>query len=184
MLDLSKFEEKKEFALIKRVVKLGMFVVDIGAHIGYYTALFSELVGMNGKVYAFEPTPDIFLALKKNTPFPNVDHINYVVSSYASLIDNVPFYIFDEPFSSFNSLYRPNTKHQPLGVIKVESVTLDMYHLKGKVGYLKVDVEGGELDVFKGAYILLKNKQIDYIQFEISQAFLEGFMIKSHQFLI
>jgi FkbM family methyltransferase len=38
-----------------KFIKPGMRVVDIGAHIGYYTILFSILVGKEGKVYDFEP---------------------------------------------------------------------------------------------------------------------------------
>ena len=53
-------------ALVKRIVRNGDIVVDIGAHIGYYTLIFARLVGPKGKVFAFEPEPNNFNLLIKN----------------------------------------------------------------------------------------------------------------------
>ncbi len=50
--------EKETATIFKKIVKSGMTVVDAGAHIGYYTRLFSKLVGPTGKVYAFEADPE------------------------------------------------------------------------------------------------------------------------------
>jgi protein-L-isoaspartate O-methyltransferase len=57
--------EPFETQIIQKLVKNGDTVVDLGAHIGYYTALASELVGKNGEVYSFEPEPKNFMLLKK-----------------------------------------------------------------------------------------------------------------------
>ncbi|MEK7482439.1 MAG: FkbM family methyltransferase, partial [Patescibacteria group bacterium] len=59
--------EKETVALCKKILKPGMNAVDIGAHIGYYTMLFSKLVGKNGQVFAFEPEPENFQLLAENT---------------------------------------------------------------------------------------------------------------------
>src|SRR2546422_5286600 len=55
--------------LIQNEVKTGDVVLDIGAHIGYYTLMFAELVGPHGKVFAFEPVPSNFALLQKNVQF-------------------------------------------------------------------------------------------------------------------
>jgi len=52
--------------VLKKNVKKGDTVVDIGAHIGYFTIILSDLVGNDGKVIAFEPNPITFSILKKN----------------------------------------------------------------------------------------------------------------------
>lgn len=65
--------EQGTTALCKKILRPGMTVVDVGAHIGYYTRLFARLVGPHGKVYAFEPHPDNFAILQRNVrKFKNV----------------------------------------------------------------------------------------------------------------
>src|SRR5438067_10383948 len=44
----------------------GMGIVDIGANVGYYTLLSSRLVGPTGRVFAFEPAPDVYPYLQRN----------------------------------------------------------------------------------------------------------------------
>ena len=53
-------------ALLGKIISPGMTVVDIGANIGYHTLTAANLVGFNGKVYAFEPEPGNFNLLNKN----------------------------------------------------------------------------------------------------------------------
>ncbi len=57
--------EREEIDFLKRVVKPGMVVLDIGANIGFYTRIFSKLVGKEGRVYAFEPERNNYRNLKK-----------------------------------------------------------------------------------------------------------------------
>lgn len=54
-----------ETNIMKNYIKEGDIVIDVGANIGYFTLLFSKLVGENGKVFAFEPESKNFELLKK-----------------------------------------------------------------------------------------------------------------------
>ena len=65
-LSITSEYEGNETELVKREIKEGDLVIDVGANIGYYTLIFAKLVGEKGKVYAFEPEPRSFKLLKKN----------------------------------------------------------------------------------------------------------------------
>jgi len=52
--------EKFLTEVVKKEIKEGGVVLDIGSHIGYFTLIFARLVGKTGKVFAFEPAPSSF----------------------------------------------------------------------------------------------------------------------------
>ena len=60
------FNAEKEIKILHKFVEYDDVVLDIGANIGYYTVVFSKLVGPNGKVHAFEPIPENFDILNNN----------------------------------------------------------------------------------------------------------------------
>lgn len=173
--------EKKEQELCRGVIKPGQIVFDVGAHVGNYTRLFSELVGPSGHVYAFEPTHLVFNKLKMNAGLSNITLINQAVYSISG---KFKLHEFEQGFDVFNSLRVPTTDHKPVRIVQVDAVSLDWFCKSNKilsVDYLKIDTEGAEREIFRGAEKLLTQKRIGYIQFEISRAFLDGFGINPSQ---
>jgi len=76
--------EPYETKLFKQVMKEEMVVVDVGAHIGYFTLMAAKLVGAKGKVYAFEPDPSNYRLLVKSiheNGYRNVVAIQKAVSN-------------------------------------------------------------------------------------------------------
>ena len=182
--------EVSEQKLVRKLVKAGMTVFDVGAHLGKYTKLLSLLVGENGRVYAFEPTGNSFKKLDsaiKQLGCTNVTLINKAVYSENC---NVVINEFPEEFSSWNSLGLPMMKNpQDTSTLvsieisnEVEAVTLDSFcqqHKISKIDYLKLDVEGSELNALIGTSELLEKKAISYLQFEISKQMLCGLNTKA-----
>ena len=58
--------EPELVSLLKKTLKPGMTVLDLGANIGYFSVISAALVGQNGQVHAFEPMPQNLLRLRKN----------------------------------------------------------------------------------------------------------------------
>lgn len=76
--------EEKTTKFIKDNLKKGDTFIDVGANVGYYTLLASELVGTKGKVYSFEPFEDNWLILSKNL---GMNKIKNCVVFFAALSD-------------------------------------------------------------------------------------------------
>ncbi|HEY3123578.1 MAG TPA: FkbM family methyltransferase, partial [Thermoanaerobaculia bacterium] len=62
----------------RRLIRPGMTVLDLGAHVGYYSRLFSGLVGPKGKVYAFEASPENQTMLRRNLDSPRYANVEVV----------------------------------------------------------------------------------------------------------
>jgi hypothetical protein len=74
-------------ALFKQVLRPGLTVLDIGAHLGYYSLIAADRVGPSGKVFAFEPALDSFLILQQNillNRFSNIVAIQKAVAEVKS----------------------------------------------------------------------------------------------------
>ena len=74
-LSIFKIYEPNQTEIVKKYVHEGDIVVDIGAHVGYYTLLMAQLVGKNGKVYSFEPDPVNFQLLKKSVEINGFENV-------------------------------------------------------------------------------------------------------------
>ncbi len=177
--------ERKEQLLVRRLVKPGMTVLDVGANIGKYTKLLSLLVGGTGRVFAFEPAPSSFQRIQTQVAVEKLANVVPINQAVCDCQGPITLHQFPEEYSSWNSLGRPRMEdpRDPsrlvpiVSEIQVEASTLDGFcrerGLDG-IDYLKLDVEGAELRALKGARQLLERKAIRYLQFEISQKMLEG----------
>jgi FkbM family methyltransferase len=141
---------------IRRVLKPGTVFVDAGAHLGEYTILASAILRSSGRVYAFEPRPDIFELLLQNV---QLNHCQNVAARRTALWHErgvLEFELTPEPATSALRIGRPARAGS--SVIKVQTETLDGYFGDpdmAKPSLIKMDVEGAELNVLRGGRSLL-----------------------------
>lgn len=177
--------EIKEQNLVKTLVKPGMIAFDVGANLGDYSILLSQLVGESGKVYTFEPTSSIFEQLENRLNSQGLNNINIFKKAVFSEDKEIEFHEFPDDYSVWNSIGlpqmpNPENPQENIQIAKteiVEGISLDSFcktHHIETIDYLKIDVEGAESDVLLGTISLLQQKKIRFIQFEISQKMLEG----------
>jgi len=127
--------------------KTGDIVIDVGAAFGFYTITASKRVGQQGKVVAIEPQPNILEMLNRNiklNKLANIITLNYAVYSERSKV---------RLYSNY-SIIQERAGQSLQSYIEVSADTLD--NLLRQVGidevnWIKVDVEGAELEVLKGA---------------------------------
>lgn len=145
--------EKENIQFLKTTIQPGNIIIDIGAHLGLMSAICAQLTGNKGSIYAFEPTPLTFEILKKvirmNGAQNIIQPVNKAVSNFTGELD---FFVDDNDGSNANSLVSRNDKNRNARKTKV--VTLDDFirekELK-KLDLVKIDAEGSELDVLRGA---------------------------------
>lgn len=149
------FFEEGLTKMVLEYLKPGMTFFDIGAHFGYFTLLSSVLVGSEGQVHCFEPTPSTFNMLKANVS----DKSNVVLNNYAVLSERkiVLLNDFGIEYSAYNSLYKATLSPDILPKIKVnkyevESISIDDYVDKQglKPNFIKIDAENSEHNIILG----------------------------------
>lgn len=144
--------------------KMGDVVIDVGAAFGFYTLISSMNVGSKGKIVAIEAQPDSFEMLNYNVRLnglTNVVTLNYAVYSSMGRF---------KLYSNYSLMAERShkSKHK---FVEVEGRTLDYllseYVQIKQVNWIKIDVEGAELEVLKGAHYILSNSKDIRVLIEI-----------------
>jgi len=139
---------------IEEHVGIGMTVLDIGAQSGFYSLLLSKLVGPTGRVIAFEPLPANFRLLEQNVRLNDLTNIDVRHEAVAERSGRMNF---EFPGHESNLVAGPVLAGDSQGVFSVEGVALDDYFSDGEspFQFIKMDVEGAEVDVLRGALKVL-----------------------------
>jgi FkbM family methyltransferase len=144
--------EPAEMHVVERYLRPGMTVLDIGAHHGFYTLLAAKQVGSTGRVIAFEPSPRELERLRMHLRLNHATHAEVVELALGAEEGQTQFFVVEGVESGCNSL-RPPDVADPRRQIVVQRRTLDQVCLERSIGvvdFVKLDVEGGELDVLRG----------------------------------
>jgi FkbM family methyltransferase len=143
--------EPETFAFLRRSCHRGDVALDIGAHIGLFTVVMARLVGPEGKVFSFEPTPATREALKRTVTLNRCDDRTEVrAEAVTDRTGEATFFDTDDLVSNANSLVATD-RHRSGFAVRTVSVDefLSRHHLSA--GCLKIDVEGAELQTLRGA---------------------------------
>lgn len=146
---LGSYEFEKQI-LFAKTIQTGSVVFDIGAHVGFYTLLASELVGSGGKIIAFEPLPRNIHYLKEHLRLNGCKNVTVIEAAVGSEQSNITY--FEEGRNS-------STGHlSSKGRLEVKAVSIDELVSKGEIpppDFIKIDVEGAEFLVLSGAKSIL-----------------------------
>ncbi len=188
-LDLSDFIQRQmylgtyealEGRLVRAHLRPGMTFVDVGANVGYYTALAAECVTSNGRVISFEPSPYAFERLSlmvSNNSLPQVQAVRAGLSDAAGQLN---LYVNLTAGNHAPTLI----EHEGASRTIVQVSTLDEEARRLGVEYidlLKIDVEGYEARVLKGASKLLADRRIRAVLCEFNEYWLRRAGCSSEQ---
>lgn len=186
MTDASKAEHHflKDYLLKGKKNKV---VFDVGGNIGGY-ALDIKQIAPDAQVYSFEPNPKTFKIISEKAKQNNFQVFQYALGNMQG---KVKFYDYEgtgEGGTEHASLYKEvieGVHHKQSIEFEVDITTVDAFakeHGISTIDLLKIDTEGNEMEVLLGATQMLRNGQIEVIQFEfnemnvVSRTFLKDFM--------
>ena len=153
---------------IQELLQPGMNCIDGGAHVGYFSMLFSRMIGSGGTVYSFEPHPKNFALLVNNTKkrrYSNILPLPLALSDKSGDTE-----LFESVSSTGHSIYRLDKKATGR-MARVKSVSLDDFLAERgnpPIHLLKLDIQGAEQAALQGATRLLRDSPDLILMLELS----------------
>ena len=162
-----KIEMNGEEKIIQKLLKeeISPVVFDVGANNGEYSKIVLN-VNRNSQIHLFEPNPKLSQELNKS--FGLLKNITINNIGLGEIEGKYFFYVYPHK-NSLSSIYNRRFFNEKAEKITVKIETIDNYLSKfqiKKVDLLKLDVEGNELNILKGASISINKRKITNIQFE------------------
>jgi FkbM family methyltransferase len=163
--------EPYESQLMITLLRPGMSVIDIGAHVGYYSLLAARVVGSTGRVISFEPSPDNFDLLVTNIRLNGCSKViqaeNAALGDVSGELDlylssyNTGDHRIYSTLSDDDEIFNAGAFRQR---VRVALIALDEYLSErdiAKIDMVKIDVQGAEMGVLSGMKkTLLRNPQL------------------------
>jgi FkbM family methyltransferase len=148
--------EPRERALFAGLVQPGMTVLDVGAHAGLYSLIASKRVGPLGRVIAFEPSPRERERLAAHVRLNKAANVVVEPVALGEEDGEADLFVVDAEETGCNSLLPGEVG--PGHAVRVPLRSLDGYAIRAgleRVDVIKMDVEGAELSVLRGARALI-----------------------------
>lgn len=145
-------DERPIVRLLNRLMRQGDVFFDVGANLGFYSFYVSPMCGKSGSVHAFEANPLLIPHLSRSIELNKVRsniHLNPVAVGSQS---NKQLPLYDPERIGCSSLHVHGWL-DPASVVMVPVITLDDYVRErriDRIGVMKIDIEGAELEAFQG----------------------------------
>jgi FkbM family methyltransferase len=165
--------EFQERLFTRRFLRENDVYVDVGANIGLFTVLAADRVGATGRVFAFEPVPGSFRRLQENIQLNGFTNVSAHQLALSDSGGEAEITIAGDGFDAWNSLGRPymgqEEARERVQVISWDAFAAD-HDLVGKVTMMKIDVEGWESRVLRGAHHTLSRDDAPTLYVEFTPA--------------
>lgn len=147
--------ESNSTAEVKRIITPSMRILEVGANIGYYALLETRLAGPTGHLYAMEPSPFNFALLERNLKLNGLHNYDLYQTAAGATPGTAKFLLSGRSnLSTF--IEREDLTGEE---VDVAVTTLDIFLKDTQVDFIRMDVEGYELEILKGAAIALAQPQ-------------------------
>lgn len=166
---LTNRHEKETIAVLDQLARPGMTMLDVGAHVGYYSCRYARFIGTNGRIFAFEPHPRTFAILQQNVAkYTQVTAVQAALSESTGTAELHDYLImsasgslhYDETMLVLQQSQMRDGDVAPRleeqftpQTFSVQTVTGDQYLADQgieQVDIIKMDIEGAEISALRG----------------------------------
>ncbi|WP_420628066.1 FkbM family methyltransferase [Candidatus Leptofilum sp.] len=166
---LTNRHETETVAQLDRLAAPGMTMLDIGAHVGYYSRRYAKILGENGRIFAFEPHPRTFATLQHNVKhLPQVTAVNLALAEHEGTAELHDYLMmsasgslhYDEAMVALQKAQTHETDIAPrIGqtfaaqTFTVRTTPVDDFLAAQeveRVDLVKMDIEGAEIGALRG----------------------------------
>ena len=158
-----KRNDEQEINLVKKFIKPGSDSIDVGVYRGVYSY---EMSKYSEKVHSFEPNPIIFKYIDKNLKkfIKNIHLYNFALSNQNKTINlKIPIRnsnsnkeIFEEYYEMGKATIHNENNFENYENFEIQTKKIDELNFDNKISFIKIDVEGHELEVIEGAKNTIK----------------------------
>ncbi|WP_052699236.1 FkbM family methyltransferase [Hyphomicrobium sp. 99] len=165
--------------VFRALVRPGMKVIDIGANVGWYSLLAADLIGQSGRLVSFEANPELSAITHRNLMVNGfLERSTVVPCAVYSECKAIDFKIYNHYMGSSSIFATSDTAaefNDSIRELAVNAITLDSYFPAGtKIDFIKIDAEGAEPFILKGATRLLSENPNIQIMMEFAPSILAG----------
>ena len=191
--------DEQEINLVKKFIKSGTDSIDVGVYRGVYSY---EMSKYSEKVHSFEPNPIIFKYINKNLKkfIKNIHLYNFALSNQNKTINlKIPIRnsnsnkeIFEEYYEMGKATIHNENNFENYENFEIQTKKIDELSFDNKISFIKIDVEGHELEVIEGAKntikrdkpVLLVEIEKQYTKKEVAESinFINSLGYKSYFF--
>ncbi len=157
--------EQGTVSVLQRFLKPGSVFVDVGANIGFLSLVAANIVGKTGRVHAFEPFPDTFEILEENKSINDYDQLMTYDFGLGSATEIELIYPENENRGGASIVNHSSEKGVGIKIKKLDDLDFGQ-----RINMMKIDVEGFEFEVLKGAeQTIKKDLPILIVEFSIDR---------------
>lgn len=163
--------EREETGIVRKMLRPGMTFVDVGANVGYYTALAAQLVGPTGSVFAFEPSDYAYPRLSRMIEVNGLTQVRAMKFGLADVAGERILYggVEEDLFQNHTATMVPNDNPSRT-LVRTETLDRMAEQLDIKqIHFMKIDVDGFEPLVLQGASTLIASGRISTIMLECAE---------------